>query len=287
MSSHPPVRKAVIPAAGLGTRCLPLTKAVPKELLPVYDRPALELIAQEAVDSGINTLVLVTASGKSSVEDHFDTRPFLEQRLEGKPELLSSIQRFANKCRVVSVRQGEPLGLGHAVGCADIAVGAEPFAVMLPDDLLFGDPPGIRPLIDVYERTGKGVVLLMEVPRDQTNRYGIVAGKSNSDGTISIDDLVEKPDPSVAPTNLAIVGRYVFPPSLFDKISATAPGTQGEIQLTDAMQALAREEGLLGVMLNSKRIDAGSILGLFEATLFQASLDPKARALLIEYAGEV
>ncbi len=278
------VRKAVIPAAGLGTRCLPLTKAVPKELLPIYDRPALEIIADEAADSGVDTLVLVTGRGKTAIEDHFDRHPHLESRLGGKADLVEAISRQTDRCEIVAVRQGEALGLGHAVGRAAAAVGDEPFAVMLPDDLVFGDQPALRALIAAYERTGQGAVLLMEVPDDEVSRYGIVAGSRNADGTVRIDDLVEKPLRNQAPTNLAIVGRYVFPPRIFAHIAATRPGALGEIQLTDAMRALTRESGLVGVMIEGLRLDTGSPLGLLWAGLhYASSRDPAAREMIRQF----
>ena len=280
------VRKVVIPAAGLGTRCLPLTKAIPKELLPIFDRPALEVVVDEARASGIDTLVLITGAGKSAIENHFDRIPALEDKLRGQSALLDSVTRQATGLSVVSIRQGAPLGLGHAVGCAQPAIGDAPFAVMLPDDLIVGPHgPTLRRLIDVFEATGRGVVLLMEVPRDKTQRYGVVAGQRQADGTIRIEALVEKPRPEEAPSNLAIVGRYVFPPSLFKKIAATASGALGEVQLTDAMRLLAQDEGLIGVTVDAKWLDTGNPLGLLMANLeFACSLDPAAREAVRAFA---
>jgi UTP--glucose-1-phosphate uridylyltransferase len=275
-----PVRKAVIPAAGLGTRCLPLTKALPKELLPIYNRPALEVIADEAVASGVDTLVLITSKGKSAVEDHFDRAPYLESRLEAKPALKDSIQRQSSMVRALSVRQGEARGLGHAVGCGETAVGNESFAVMLPDDLIFSETPALKRLIDVHEKTGKAVVLLMEVPWEQTRRYGVVEATQREDGHYDIHSLIEKPSPEVAPSNLAIVGRYVFPGCIFEKIRQTGSGALGEIQLTDAMMALANEQGMVGVMLEGTRLDTGNPLGLLLAGLHYASRDPDAKHAL-------
>ena len=277
-----PVRKVVIPAAGLGTRCLPLTKALPKELLPIYNRPALEVIADEAVASGIDTLVLVTSKGKSAVEDHFDRAPHLESRLADKPALKQSILRQTEMVSALAVRQGEANGLGHAVGCGEAAVGDESFAVMLPDDLIFSETPALKRLIDVHESTGKAVVLLMEVPWEQTRRYGVVDATKRSDGHYDIHALIEKPSPEVAPSNLAIVGRYVFPSSIFEKIRQTGSGALGEIQLTDAMMALTQENGMVGVMLEGTRLDTGNPLGLLLAGLHYASRDPKARDALAE-----
>ena len=267
----------------MGTRCLPLTKAVPKELLPIYDRPALQIIAEEAAESGIHTLVLVTSRGKLGVEDHFDEHPLLLAHLEGKPDLQAAVQRAEQLCQVVSVRQGQPLGLGHAVGCAEPAVGEDPFAVVLPDDLVRDTVPALKRLVDVYERTGHGVVLLMEVPPEDTGRYGIVDAEPLADGTLRIRDLIEKPAPEAAPSNLAIVGRYVFPGGFFERIRATPPGALGEIQLTDAMRSLASEGKLLGVRLSGERLDTGSPIGVLRAALHYASDDPEARAMLREF----
>ncbi|MFT5429937.1 MAG: UTP--glucose-1-phosphate uridylyltransferase [Myxococcota bacterium] len=279
------VRKAVIPAAGLGTRCLPLTKAVPKELLPIYDRPALEVIAEEAAASGVEQLVLITGRGKSAIEDHFDSHPFLEAKLSGKPDLLASVRRQSKTIEAISVRQGAPLGLGHAVGCGERVVGDESFAVMLPDDLIFGAVPALKRLIDIHNETGKGVVLLMTVPKEQTQNYGIVSGETQPDGTILIDGLVEKPAPEDAPTNLAIVGRYVFPGSIFRYIRETQPGALGEIQLTDAMQTLAKHEGMIGVMIEGTRLDTGNPLGVLRAALhYAASRGPKEVEMIREFA---
>ena len=264
------VRKAVIPAAGLGTRCLPLTKAVPKELLPIFNLPAIQRIAEEAVDSGLDTIVLVTGPDKAAIEHHFESNARLERRLATRPDLLESVQRPASLCQIATAPQDEPLGLGHAVGCAAEAVGNEPFAVMLPDDLVLGLQPALAPLLALYEATGKGVVLLMDVPREDTARYGVVDGDIDEKGVVHIRGLVEKPKPEEAPSTLAIVGRYVFPPSIFDRIRETTPGALGEIQLTDAMQGLAQEEGMLGLMIEGIRLDTGTPLGLLRAALHYA-----------------
>jgi UTP--glucose-1-phosphate uridylyltransferase len=270
----------VIPAAGLGTRCLPLTKAIPKELLPILDRPGLELIVDEAVASGVDTIVLVTAESKPALEAHFEPNAELEALLTHKPDILEAVRRTTSQCQVISALQDKPLGLGHAVGCAEDAVGNEPFAVMLPDDLVFGAIPALSRLIELYEQSGKGIVLLQEVPQEDTERYGVVQGELCSDGTIAICDMVEKPRPEEAPSNLAIVGRYVFPGGFCQRIRSTKPGALGEIQLTDAMRSLAQDEGMIGVLLSGDRIDTGSPDGLFEAALYLAAREPSLRSMI-------
>jgi UTP--glucose-1-phosphate uridylyltransferase len=269
------VRKAVIPAAGLGTRFLPATKAVPKEMLPIVDVPTLQLIVEEALGSGIEEIVLVTGRGKSSIEDHFDVSYELEHTLRerGKKELLAGLERISRLVRLISVRQKEPLGLGHAVLVAREAVGDEPVAVLLGDDLYDcdGRRPAIGQLVDEYERLGgKGVVALMEVPQGQEQLYGIVAGKplAGAPRTIAIDDMVEKPAPGTAPSRLAIVGRYVLPAEIWELLAQTKPGKGGEIQLTDALKELAqRGSGCYGLTVDGTRHDAGDKLGYLGANL--------------------
>jgi len=271
------VRKAVIPAAGLGTRFLPATKAVPKEMLPIVDVPTLQLIVEEALDAGIEEIVLVTGRGKSSIEDHFDHSYELEHTLRerGKKELLAVVERISKLTRLVTVRQKEPLGLGHAVLVARQAVGDdEPVAVLLGDDLYDceGRRPAIGQLIDEYERLGgdKGVVSLMEVPAGQEQLYGIVAGKAvaGAPRTTHIDDMVEKPAPGTAPSRLAIVGRYVLPSSIWQILQRTQPGKGGEIQLTDALKELAQKGGgCYGLTVDGTRHDAGDKLGYLGANL--------------------
>jgi UTP--glucose-1-phosphate uridylyltransferase len=269
------VRKAVIPAAGLGTRFLPATKAVPKEMLPIVDVPTLQLVVEEAVAAGIEEIVLVTGRGKSAIEDHFDVSYELERTLRdrGKNELLASVERVSKMVRLVSVRQKEPLGLGHAVLVARQAVGDEPVAVLLGDDLFDcdGRRPAIGQLVDEYQRLGgKGVVSLMEVPAGQEQLYGIVSGKPLADAprTLRIDDMVEKPAPGTAPSRLAIVGRYVLPSEIWEILQHTKPGKGGEIQLTDALKELAqRGGGCFGLTVDGTRHDAGDKLGYLGANL--------------------
>jgi UTP--glucose-1-phosphate uridylyltransferase len=270
------VRKAVIPAAGLGTRFLPATKAIPKEMLPIVDVPTLQLVVEEALDAGIEEIVLVTGRGKSTIEDHFDHSYELEHTLRerGKKDLLELVERISKRVRLVTVRQKEPLGLGHAVLVARQAVGDEPVAVLLGDDLYDcdGRRPAIGQLIDEYERLGgdKGVLALMEVPAGQEQQYGIVAGKPLADAprTIQIDDMVEKPAPGTAPSRLAIVGRYVLPAAIWEILARTHPGKGGEIQLTDGLKELAqRGAGFCGLTIDGTRHDAGDKLGYLGANL--------------------
>jgi UTP--glucose-1-phosphate uridylyltransferase len=274
------VRKAVIPAAGLGTRFLPATKAIPKEMLPIVDVPTLQLVVEEALGAGIEEIVLVTGRGKGSIEDHFDVSYELEHTLRerGKKELLAGVEKISHMVRLISVRQKEPLGLGHAVLVARQAVGDEPVAVLLGDDLYDceGRRPAVGQLIDAYDRLGgKGVVALMEVEPGQEHLYGVVSGKAGADGIIAVDDMVEKPAPGTAPSRLAIVGRYVLPAEIWPILEKTKPGKGGEIQLTDALRTLAREgAGMAGVTVDGIRHDAGDKLGYLGANLAYALKRP-------------
>jgi UTP--glucose-1-phosphate uridylyltransferase len=274
------VRKAVMPVAGVGTRFLPATKAVPKEMLPIVDIPTIQLNVEECVQSGIEEIIFVTARGKSAIEDHFDRAAELESLLEskGRTDDLTAIRRLATMARFVSVRQGQPRGLGHAVWCARDAVGDEPFAVLLGDDLFVGNPPGIAQLLGVHERQGLGVVGLKEVAPGQEQLYGIVGGERIADGgaaaqaslTLRVSKLIEKPAPGTAPSRLAIVGRYVLPPEIFSILERTPPGRGDEIQLTDALVTLCAERGLCGVEMMGRRFDAGDRAGYVLAVLYHA-----------------
>lgn len=263
------IRKAVIPAAGLGTRFLPATKAIPKEMIPIVDTPMIQLIVEEVVRSGIEEVILITARNKDAIEDHFDFNYETEDTLrkKGNHQLADASHSIGNLCRIVSVRQKTPLGLGHAVACAESLINNEPFAVLLGDDLIDSLVPCTQQLIQQYEKFGKSVVGLMEVPRDATHKYGIVSGKPINDRTWKIDELVEKPSPSEAKSNLAIPGRYILTPGIFDCLRRTKPGKSGEIQLTDALQLLALEEGVYGHRFEGTRHDTGDRLGFIEATL--------------------
>jgi len=268
------VRKAVLPAAGLGTRFLPATKAQPKEMLNVVDKPQIQYVVEECVASGIEHIIIVTGRGKSSIEDHFDFSPELEHFLEtkGKHEELAIVQNIGDMVQVSYTRQKEPLGLGHAVLVAKDLVGDEPFAVLLGDVLIPGPNPATKQLVQVYESTGLGAIAVEEVPSEKTNLYGIVGGEAAPQGPfgerlLRIRELVEKPKPAEAPSNLAITGRYVLPPAIFECLERTAPGSGGEIQLTDAMKILAKEQGLWAYIYEGISYDAGDKLGFLIATV--------------------
>ena len=285
------IRKAVIPAAGLGTRFLPATKAIPKEMLPVVDKPILQYIVEEAAASGIEQVILVTGRQKTAIEDHFDVSYELEDTLRrrGKDRQLELCVKLRELVEVVVVRQHEPMGLGHAILCGKGAVGDEPFAVLLPDDLVDGEGrPGIRQLIDVYEEYHEAVVGLIEVPPHQLSWYGMVKHEPVRKNLYRVWDMIEKPKPEDAPSNLGIVARYVFPPEIFRAIEQTPPGSGGEIQITDAIRRLAGERTVYGWVFQGQRFDAGDKFCYLEATLHYALKHPelgeRMRALLLEQA---
>ncbi len=282
------VRKVVIPAAGLGTRFLPATKVVPKELFPLVDRPLIHEVVAEAVASGISDLVLVTAKGKSAIEDYFDIDPALESLLErkGDKDMLRRVREISRMIRVASVRQKEPLGLGHAVLCAREAVGDEPFAVMLPDDVFDGPSPCLAQLLEVYSRTGRTVVALEEVPEDQAHMYGIIEGREVEPGLFHLNSLVEKPAPGTAPSNLAVTGRYVLLPEIFHLLQSQGRGFGGEIQLTDALNSLAGSDTVYGVVFKGVRYDAGDRLGFIKANINYALKDDDLGPRLKQFMAE-
>ncbi|MGB2628911.1 MAG: UTP--glucose-1-phosphate uridylyltransferase GalU [Candidatus Acidiferrum sp.] len=284
------VRKAVLPAAGLGTRFLPATKAQPKEMLTVVDKPQIQYVVEECVASGIEHIIIVTGRGKNSIEDHFDSSPTLERFLEqkGKSEQVEMVRDIGNMVQVSYTRQKEPLGLGHAVLVAKDLVGDEPFAVLLGDVLIPGENPATKQLIDVYEATGIGAIAVEEVPHEKTYLYGIVDGEAApqapfGERLLRVRDLVEKPKIEVAPSNLAITGRYVLPPSIFDCLERTKPGAGGEIQLTDALRILAKEQGLWAYIYEGISYDAGDKLGFLKATVELALLNSELGAPFREY----
>ena len=270
----PRVKKAVFPAAGLGTRFLPATKAQPKEMLPLVDKPLIQYGVEEALHSGIQNILIVTGRGKSSIEDHFDVSVELEQVLDskGKKDLLAIVHGISDMINVAYIRQKEALGLGHAVLRAKELVGSEPFAVVLSDDVIEAEVPCLRQLLDVYEFYGASVVALMEVEGGAISSYGAVDAEPVShnggrDRLFRIRNLVEKPKPAEAPSNLAIIGRYVLTPEIFQSIESIDPGSGGEIQLTDALKHLLRNRPIYGYKFEGKRYDAGDKLGFLEATV--------------------
>lgn len=262
------IKKAVIPAAGLGTRLLPITKAVPKEMLPLGRRPAIHWIVAEAVQAGIEDILIITGRGKGIIEDYFDRSPELEAMLEqrGETELLAEIQQISRMAAIHYIRQQEPLGLGHAVLCAEAHVGQAPFAVLLPDDLALGAAPLLAQLMAVYGGPAASALSLQRVPQADTSRYGIVttAGQQPN-GAWTITNLVEKPRPEEAPSDLAVVGRYILHPAVFEFLRDTKPGAGGEIQLTDALRGLCAEYGMVGRELAGTRLDLGTPAGLLAA----------------------
>lgn len=289
MSEKRLIRKAVIPAAGLGTRFLPATKAVPKELLPIVDVPTIQYIVQEVVESGIETVILVTGRGKSSIEDHFDLAPELEEKLEreGKKELAKRLRETSLSIHMVSVRQPLPRGLGDAVLCARDIVGDEPFVVLLGDDLVDAKVPCTKQMMDVYAKYGKSVVALMEVEPEDVSKFGIVGGTEKESRVLELTTMVEKPDLSVAPSRLAIVGRYLLTPEIFEILAQTTPGKGGEIQLTDAMDRLRQRQGFTGYRFEGKRYDAGDKFGFIQANIAYALKRPDIAPRLLNYMRSV
>ena len=282
------VRKVVIPAAGLGTRFLPATKVMPKELFPLVDRPLIHEVVSEAVASGISDVLMITSRGKSAIEDYFDIDPGLEQQLEmrGNKGILRRIHEISRMIQVASVRQKEPLGLGHAVLCARDFVGAEPFAVILPDDLIDAATPCLAQLLALFSRTGKSVVALQEVPEDQTHMYGIIKGRKTDPGVYHVESFVEKPPPGTAPSNLAVIGRYVLVPGVFDHLESQERGVGGEIQLTDALNTLAGADTVYGAVFEGLRHDAGDRLGLIKANIHYALKDGEIAPRLLEFMAQ-
>ncbi len=265
------IRKAVFPVAGLGTRFLPATKASPKEMLPIVDKPLIQYAAEEAEAAGVDQLVFVTGRAKRSIEDHFDKAYELEMELQngGKTELLKIVQNILPpQVGCVYLRQAEALGLGHAVLCAKSVIGDEPFAVILADDLIRGEGKGVvAQMAELYDRHGCSILCVEEVPADETHKYGIVETEPGPDGTQRVVSIVEKPKPENAPSNLAVVGRYLLTPRIFEKLETIGTGAGGEIQLTDAIAALLEYETVLAYRFKGKRYDCGSKLGYLEATV--------------------
>jgi len=283
------IKKAVIPVAGWGTRSLPATKNVPKEMLPIFRKPIVQYIVEEGIDAGLTDVVFVTNQNKTIIEDHFDRNFLLEQLLAraAKTRLLEEVRRVANLVNVIAVRQKEQLGLGHAVLTAREVCKSEPFAVMLGDDLLFGRGTGIGELIRAAEETGKAVVGVIEVPDEKVSKYGVIAGTRQADRTYRVTSLVEKPSAAEAPSNLAIIGRYVLLPEIFDILQSQKPGVGGEIQLTDALQGLADRDKLIAVKLGGQRFDAGDWVEYLTANIYFALQDEELRDELVRRLQEL
>ncbi|MFH0810247.1 MAG: UTP--glucose-1-phosphate uridylyltransferase GalU [Pseudomonadota bacterium] len=279
------IRKAVIPVAGYGTRCLPASKAIPKEMLPIFDRPAIQYIVEEAVASGIEQVIMITGKGKYVIEDHFDAHYELEDILarKNKNEMLAQVRGAGNIANIVSVRQKQLLGLGHAVLCAKDVVGCEPFVVLLGDDLIDAEVPCVRQMLKVFEDVGESVVAVERVPLEDTHRYGIIDGRDLGNGVFNVRRMVEKPRPGEAPSNLAIVGRYVLLPDIFDILETTPMGHGGEIQLTDALAQLCERRGVYGYEFEGRRYDVGDKFGFLQANLAYGMKDPQINSRLKDY----
>ncbi len=263
------ITKAVFPAAGMGTRFLPATKASPKEMLPLVDKPLIQYVVEEAVASGIEQVVVVTGRGKRAIEDHFDVAFELEEdlRAKGKHKLLTEVQRIADLVTFCYIRQKKALGLGHAVLTAKRVVGEEPFAVLLGDDIIDAKVPALRQMMAVYQRHPATILAIQKVPKAQTKNYGVIDGKKIEDGVYLVKDLVEKPQPEDAPSNLAIIGRYILTPGIFCALEETKPGKGGEIQLTDGLRLLMEKEPIYAYEFEGVRHDAGDKLGFLKATV--------------------
>jgi UTP--glucose-1-phosphate uridylyltransferase len=263
------VKKAVIPAAGFGTRFLPATKAIPKELLPIVDKPTIQYIMEEVVTAGLEEVILITGREKGSIEDHFDTSSELENHLrkKGRKDLLKIVRDISEMVTLVSVRQKEPLGLGHAILCAKKIVGEEPFAVLLGDDLIDAEIPCIRQMIDIYQKMDGALIALQKVPKEETHQYGIIKGRRVGDRIYRVEEMVEKPQRGKAPSNLAIIGRYILPPQIFGILEKVSPDKKGEIQLTDGLKELNKKVPVFGYEFFGDRYDAGDKLGYLQANI--------------------
>lgn len=280
------IRKAVIPVAGLGTRFLPATKTVPKELLPIVDIPSIQYVVQEAVDSGIQEIIFVTGRGKDGIEDHFDEAPELEQVLgeRGQSDTVKMLRRIAEMTEVVSVRQKRPLGLGHAVLCARDLVAGEPFAVLLADDLIDSEVPCVRQLLDIFDEKQESVIALMKVPQEEVHQYGVIKGDEVATRLYHIDAMVEKPTAQEAPSRMAIIGRYILRPEIFHLLEKVPPSRGGEIQLTDGLSHLVQDRKVYGCEFEGDRYDIGDKFGFVRATvafaLKRPDLEPRVRDYL-------
>jgi len=279
------IKKAVLPAAGFGTRFLPATKVVPKELLPIVDKPTIQYIMEEVVAAGIGEVILVTGREKGSIEDHFDTSVELENHLKkkGRNDLLKMVQDISEMVTLVCVRQKEPLGLGHAILCVKKVVGREPFAVLLGDDLIDARVPCIKQMMEVYDERGGAVIAIQKVPKSETHLYGIIQGKKVAERVYRVEEMIEKPKQGTAPSNLAIIGRYILPPVIFDRLQKVHPDGRGEIQLTNGLKELAKEMPVFGYEFNGDRYDAGDKWGYLEANIAFGRRHPEIGPKLKRY----
>ncbi|MEW6519542.1 MAG: UTP--glucose-1-phosphate uridylyltransferase [Desulfurivibrio sp.] len=283
------VRKAVIPVAGLGTRFLPASKAIPKEMLTVVDRPTIQYIVEEAVASGIEEVILITSEGKAAIENHFDYNFHLDIVLsqKKKTKLAEEMRHLSNLIDIVSVRQKKPLGLGHAIWTARNVVGQEPFVVLLGDDLVLSEPPCTKQMIDLFNEVQESVVAVQRVPQEETFQYGIVEGKHVKNRVIKVDRMMEKPAPGTTSSDMAIIGRYILEPDIFDMLEKTTPGHGGEIQLTDALLALSNKRGMYAFEFEGTRFDAGDKLGYLKAIIAFALRHPDLCEDFSEHLKEV
>ncbi len=283
------VKKAIIPAAGLGTRFLPATKSQPKEMLPIVDKPTLQYIIEEAIESGIEEILIITGRNKKSIEDHFDKSVELELELEqkGKLEMLEMVRDISNMVNIHYIRQKEPKGLGHAIHCAKSFIGNEPFAVLLGDDIVDAKTPCLKQLINAYDEYKTTILGVQEVAKEDTDKYGILDVKHIEDRVYKVKDMVEKPSVESAPSNIAILGRYIINPSIFDILENQAPGKGGEIQLTDALKTLSTQEAIYAYNFEGRRYDVGDKFGFLEATIDFALKRDELRDDLLNYMKEV
>ncbi|MGJ7909895.1 UTP--glucose-1-phosphate uridylyltransferase GalU [Neobacillus sp. LXY-1] len=281
------IRKAIIPAAGLGTRFLPATKAQPKEMLPIVDKPTIQYIVEEAVASGIEEIIMITGRGKRSIEDHFDKSFELEDTLlrKNKFEALAEVQKITELVKIYYVRQKEPLGLGHAILCAKNLIGDEPFAVMLGDDIVQSKTPCLKQLVDIFEYYNSSVVAIQDVPDQDVNKYGIIKPKGQmlNESLCYVDEFVEKPNPDVAPSNLAIMGRYILRPEIFQILEHFPIGQDNELQLTEAINQLNQTQGILAYKFEGNRYDIGDKIGYIKATIDIALQRPDTQASVLEH----
>jgi UTP--glucose-1-phosphate uridylyltransferase len=283
------IRKAVIPAAGLGTRFLPATKAQPKEMLPIVDKPAIQYIVEEAVLSGIESIIIVTGRNKKSIEDHFDKSVELEQTLleKGKLDMLKEIQSIHDMAKIHYIRQKEPLGLGHAILCAEQFIGDEPFAVLLGDDIMVADPPALQQMISVFDTYQQPVVGVQHVSSSEVGKYGIISASGQQNRIYTVQDLIEKPAPHLAPSNMAIMGRYILQPSIFEILQTIERGAGNEYQLTDALREACHRDGLLALELKGSRYDIGDKFGYMKAIVEMGLRREELRPQLMAYLHQI